>query len=246
MRLRPILRRGDLTNNLLSAILAIGGLLMLAFLGVKLYNFFVSQEEKNAAAFLDSLQAKIDALDETDCVQYPQASPPDFQLSPQGCIVNNTFVLRGVKGWFLAAWNKSDSLNVKPEKCFDKNCLCVCNGAPDKNTCQENGLCRETDRPVFLNFTLAYTNSENYKDNVDDITVYKDNFVESYCTYLISGLMPFNVAKSTEGIAVSYNYGVYNNPNILLFNRISVGGKGGMFSQLRQCPRFLRERDWAG
>jgi len=123
--IRPILRRGDLTNNILSVILAIGGLLMLVFLGVKLYNFFVSQDEKNAAAFLDGLRAKIDNLVEGE--------------------VGN-FVLRGVEGWSLAGWSKEDSLNVKPQKCFDISCLCACPNSGDiASSCQEDGLCRKID-----------------------------------------------------------------------------------------------------
>src|SRR3989344_8587187 len=96
--MRSILKRKGLTKYLLDAVLAIGGLLMLIFLGVKLYNFFVSQDEKNAAAFLDGLKAKIEALEEGE--------------------VGN-FVLRGVEGWSLAGWSREDSLKVKPQKCFD-------------------------------------------------------------------------------------------------------------------------------
>ncbi len=123
--LRPILRRGDLTNNILSAVIAIGSLLMLIFLGVKLYNFFVSQDEKNAAAFLDGLKAKIDALEEGEI---------------------GNFVLRGIEGWSLVGWSRDGSLSVKPQKCFDISCLCACPSTGDiVNSCQEKGICRKVE-----------------------------------------------------------------------------------------------------
>lgn len=149
MKLRKISRNGILPDNLMSAVLAIGGLLMLAFLGVKLYNFFVSQDQKNAGAFLDSLQGKIEALDVRDCIPSPQASPPNVQLSPQDCFVVNSFALRGVEGWALTGWGKDDPLQKKgqgggkPEKCLDNSCLCACpNGDNIAASCQEKGICR--------------------------------------------------------------------------------------------------------
>jgi len=149
--MRSILKRKGLTKYLLDAVLAIGGLLMLIFLGVKLYNFFVSQDEKNAAAFLDGLKAKIEALEEGE--------------------VGN-FVLRGVEGWSLAGWSREDSLKVKPQKCFDVSCLCACPSTGDiASSCQEDGLCRKVDfNRVQFSTAEGVIDSGRIKDLSNDLS----------------------------------------------------------------------------
>ncbi len=242
--IKPILKRGEFTQEVLSVVVAVAGILLIGFLGVKLYNFFSSQDERNAGAFLDGLKAKIDALDETDyCNQIPQASPPNGQLSPPECVISNTFALRGVEGWFLVAWNKDVPLDDKPQKCFDKNCLCLCKDKPDKDNCQERGVCRDIDRPMFLNFTLNYSFDTTLKkvQELGEATFSYYRFVESNCTYLANGLMPFNVTKKQEHVTISYNYGYYTNPQTLLFSEIAVGEtENSMFSKLKQCVRFIK------
>ncbi|MGV8142428.1 MAG: hypothetical protein ACP5NS_02215 [Candidatus Pacearchaeota archaeon] len=156
--IRPILKKGKFDEEVLSAIVAVAGLLLIGFLAVKLYNFFISQDEKNAAAFLDGLKAKIDLLEEGE---------------------NNTFALRGVKGWVLVAWNKEVISSEKPEKCFDKNCLCLCKDSPTKEACQEDGICRYSDQKLEVKSGAA-------------------NHI-----YLASALSEFFINKTSETIIIS-------------------------------------------
>lgn len=111
-------------------IMEIGVIVLVIFLLVGLYTLFVNPDKKNAKAFLDNLAGKIGNLEE-------------------GKTAN--FAIQGFSDkWYLVGWNKEDSLGIKPEKCFEKSCLCLCqkgSGAncPTNNDCQQNGLCRNYD-----------------------------------------------------------------------------------------------------
>ena len=134
MRVFRNYRKGILVPETLGIVIALIGLVALAFFGGRVYNMFVEQDMKNAQAFVDGLSSKIENLGDGE---------------------SNTFALRGVEGWVLVGWNKSVpiaeddkliSADLKPQKCFDKNCLCLCE---EKITnCQENGYCRAMDRNV--------------------------------------------------------------------------------------------------
>jgi len=121
-------RKGEeLVGEGLGIVLAIIGLVILGALGYGLYNLFVNQDMKNAKEFIESLSSKAEALEDGE---------------------GNTFALPGITGWVLVGWNKGST--DKPEKCFDQNCLCLCNGAGDAITCQKNGYCRNVDRSVSV------------------------------------------------------------------------------------------------
>lgn len=124
------------TNEFLGFIIAVIGLVLLGFFGVKLYNFFVDADMKNAQAFIDDLSAKIETLNNGE---------------------NNTFLLRGVKDWVLVGWNKDIPIakegeligkDRKPQKCFDKSCLCLCKSS-DSN-CQTQGYCRAIEGNISV------------------------------------------------------------------------------------------------
>ena len=113
-------KKGILTGNALSLILGGLALVGLVILGVKLYNSFVSQDDKNAQEFLNSLNERIKSLKDGE--------------------VGN-FALRGVKDYSLVAFNDDEE---RPDKCFFDNCLCVCpSGGNIVSSCQEGGFCRE-------------------------------------------------------------------------------------------------------
>lgn len=172
-------KKGILVPETLGIVIALIGLVALGFLGVKLYNMFVSQDLKNAQAFVDGLSSKIENLGDGE---------------------SNTFALRGVDGWVLVAWNKNVliteddkliSADLKPQKCFDKNCLCLCE--KEINKCQENGYCRAMDRNVTAvgNYSYSFAGSVSA-------------WVLASCYVMPSqSLVPFTVSKSMSGIVIN-------------------------------------------
>jgi len=100
-------KKGDLTNNVLSVIVAVIGIGILIFGIVKLYGLFSEQEEKNAKNFLESLSEKISSLKEGQ---------------------KNEFIMQGFKGsenWYVLGYSKEEA---RPEKCFFDSCVCICKG----------------------------------------------------------------------------------------------------------------------
>ncbi len=178
--IKPISRRGDLTNNVLGVILAIGGLLMLAFLGAKLYNLYVSQDEKNAAAVLDSLVEKIKNVEDKS---------------------EQNFVLNGVQDWFLVAWVKTTAEESKPGKCFDKDCLCICKSSSDKDTCQQNGICKDIGGPIEVS------------SNVLTGPTFKISS-SAHCIYILKKLQSFNVKKDGPKITLFHDQGLWKDDEL--------------------------------
>jgi len=69
---------------------------------------------------------------------------------------------QGVEGWHLVAWSSLDPVDDKPQKCFFKSCLCICEGGfgdygdpltinKVADNCQSTGICEPDDkRDIFL------------------------------------------------------------------------------------------------
>jgi len=186
-------RHGILTNNFLGAIIAIIGIVGLAFLGVKLYGMFVSQDLKNAKVFIEDLNSKIDNLEIGE---------------------NNTFALRGIKDWVLVGWNKSVpiadegkiiSSNLKPQKCFDKNCLCLCKD--EIANCQDVGYCREVDRDVSVKSEgyVDFTQIDYYSTSTERIE--GRGIFEANCIFFnSSALYSIDVFKQQKIINIFLRY----------------------------------------
>ncbi len=179
-------RNGMLVTETLGIVIAIIALVALGFLGVKLYSMFVSADLKNAQAFIDDISAKIENLEDGQ---------------------SNTFAMRGVKEWVLVGWNKSIPIvadneliseSKKPQKCFDKHCLCLCKDSVAN--CQEIGYCRAVDRNVSVSSKLE---SLVYFRDIE----YKFEIVTSYCILQTDKLMGFFVDKKQEGILIYHDYG---------------------------------------
>ncbi|MEK6894615.1 MAG: hypothetical protein AABX10_04080 [Nanoarchaeota archaeon] len=179
------MRKGMETNEFLGFIIAVIGIVLLGFFGVKLYNFFVDADMKNAQAFIDDLSGKIETL---------------------GVEEKNTFLLRGVKGWVLVGWNKEVPIakdneligkDRKPQKCFDKACLCLCE---DKiSNCQDVGFCREIDGNISVLSKIQYVGGN--EDGSFEAILY------SSCIVQIPQLMDLSVNKSAKNISIYYDYG---------------------------------------
>lgn len=179
------MRRGMETNEFLGLVIAIIGVVLLGFFGVKLYNFFVDQEMKNAQAFVDDLAAKIDLLGEGE---------------------NNTFALRGVSGWVLTGWNKEVPIalegqiinqTLKPQKCFENSCICLCLESVSK--CQESGYCKNIDRNVNVSSLLTYTSG-------NDEGGYTAKVVLS-CIFQNNQLASILVDKKSNIVSIFQDYG---------------------------------------
>lgn len=182
-------------NEMLGFVIAVIGIVLLGFFGVKLYGFFVDSEMKNAQAFIDDLNGKINTLKEGE---------------------SNSFALRGIEGWILVAWNKEVPIaldgevigkNAKPQKCFDKdNCLCICDSSIER--CQEAGYCRAIDGDVSI-LSIGSTNAIQTPSLLYD------------CIYLEEILNPISVTKMQEQTKIILDYGVIEDKT--RFNKIREG-----------------------
>ncbi|MBS3084155.1 hypothetical protein J4423_05095 [Candidatus Pacearchaeota archaeon] len=196
-------RKGDakaLTSLIVGIIVAVG----LIFIAVKLILFFMDQDARNARIFLDNLNGRIENL-------------ADGQ--------SNTFALRGVQGWVLVAWNKEVPPDEKPQRCFDKNCLCICQG--DVSKCQDTGYCKDIDRKVSVSSRLNYSPYD--PENVDGL-------ITSHCIPEINKLMGFLVDKKLGEISIYHDYGDQK--------QTAISGKNDVLTALSEGGKFLsRIRD---
>lgn len=170
-------RKGDLTREILGVIIALIGLLIIASIIWKLYNLNISQDEENANNILDSVMAKINAIEEGQ---------------------NTSLIIQGFNGaneWYLVGWNKDDSLNLKPEMCFDTSCICACKG-PTKQDCESEGVCRRVEGSVAV-----YT--EPFEIAVFSTGGLHSGTVHAACIPLKSNLVEIKVGKLTNLITLS-------------------------------------------
>lgn len=168
-----------MTNNLLSAIVAVIALVGLVFLGVRLYDTFVSQEDKNAQAFIDGLSAKIEALDVGE---------------------NNTFALRGVENWILVGFNFKDT--NRPDKCFLGNCICVCKDSI--SNCADQGFCRSVDKNVTVNSTLDYRRYTSGSSTGTGYDVLSRGYAS--CVVMQKNIAPYYVSIKQKDVYISSSY----------------------------------------
>lgn len=73
------------------------------------------------------------------------------------------------KNWVLVSWNQGNL----PEFCSDlgwKNCVCICE---DKDSCQDNGYCKDYSKEIFIKDTSIKINNPpitleiNYGDKIE-------------------------------------------------------------------------------
>ena len=136
-------KKGDLTNETLSIIVAVIGVSLLLFGVWKLYGALANSERENAKNVLNALEDKINAI----------------QDGEEGKILLQGF--KGAENWYLVGWSKDEK--GKPEKCFFDSCICVCKDTDDylnlrdggksvdssefsytplNEDCQEEGICK--------------------------------------------------------------------------------------------------------
>ncbi len=123
-------KRGDeLTDNVITLVIAV--ILIAGFVtaGVSLYNIFSNQETQSAQSTISSLYGKANSLEPGQ---------------------NGSFIIQGFKNsqnWIIEAWGASDA--DSPEKCNYQSCVCICqydaglgSNEPAATYCQKNGFCR--------------------------------------------------------------------------------------------------------
>ncbi len=210
-----------LTNNFLGIILAVIGIVGLAFLGVKIYNSFVGLEEQNAQSFINDLKGKMDILRDGE---------------------NNTFFMRGIDNWFLVAFNRDEKTStgqdiLRPDKCFlDDHCLCICEGSPSATNCQEQGFCRKMDREIKVTSILTEdvirsaetdvrTGAKSGKDRL-----YRGSFKAFCLPFMGKSLIPLNLNKGVSSYSVTYDYGLFNDANT--FSQTANNPRYNLFTKL--------------
>jgi hypothetical protein len=185
-------------ENFGSIVIAVLAIIVLGFLAVNLYGLFADKDMKNASAFVDSLVSKIDALDEGQ---------------------ENTFFLQAVKGWILVSWDKDTpvatdgeviSIDKKPQRCFNENCLCFC--SESINNCQEKGYCRVIDRKIEVSSYGSASSTKTYSAGFQgSVPTYTHIDFSSKCLYFRDNLLePITVSKDKSNIKIKYSYGSLN------------------------------------
>jgi hypothetical protein len=161
-----------IVNHFVSILIAIIGIALLVIAGAKLYNFFADNETKNAQSFIDGLVGKIELLEDGE---------------------RNTFLLRGVGGWYLKAYNEEGKIGIdRPEKCSFGNCICI-SPEPTVESCQNEGIHRMMDRTVTI---LSETKSE--------ILPGKDRVVAGYwCMTLTNKLNEISIEITKDDILIT-------------------------------------------
>ena len=116
-------KKGDLLQNVLSALVAVVGLALIFLAAWKLWSVYANQEERNAQKLIDNIVGKIDNLQEDQ----------DAKIVLRGF---------GKDNWFLLSWSKNSG--GRPDKCYFKSCICICPGRTS-DVCQTKGFCRLLD-----------------------------------------------------------------------------------------------------
>ena len=175
-------------ETLLTAILAVAGIIFLAFLGVKLYNFFISQDERNEQAFIDSLKGKIENLEDGE---------------------GGNFLLQGLEERILVGW--SSRAPGKPEKCFFDSCLCIVNKKYLEkkdllSAVQDEGFCRKMNKEnVTVNSSIGFSYNAGGSSAVSDFN-YVSKILHAECIIMNNQIAEFKVLKNKEEIIVTIDY----------------------------------------
>lgn len=192
-------KKGTFRDDLIYVALAVIGLGLLIYAGVKLYSYsFGSQEERAAKERLNALVEKIDGLEEGK----------DLSLQVQGVLGSK----EKDKEWYLMGWGKNDGEKEgKPDRCFGKGCLCVCKGTIDffgiiSLSCNNKEIiCKEVD---YDNINIEGTRLVPRKDYTGGMNFPKiGNCDNIKILPSFSGLAKYDVKKVKQkpsSLSISY------------------------------------------
>lgn len=174
------IRGGIVVDNLLGLILVGIALIIFVVAVYKFYETSLNQDSKVAQDFIDSLSAKIGALDHNERV-------------------NASF--RGIANWYLVSWSADD--NDRPDKCTFFSCICACH-KPDPISCQEDGFCREVESKNVEVFTYPYLITKTTSGARGAVFSSNKNY-SKYCIMLPSNLIEIEIAKFESNLTLSYH-----------------------------------------
>jgi hypothetical protein len=203
-------RKGIALNNTMTMLIAIIGILILAYAGYKIVNFYSDGDSENAGMFLDSLMGKIDLMDNGE---------------------GNTFLISGVKGdWALVGWGEKEA--GRPEKCFLNGCVCVCPFDKVRSTsgaeeCQDRGICREiNNQAIGVSSYTVYEGNENIE--VKDVAA--DYYNPKYWSRTFSPLEGSCIGLGGDPLA---EITVHKEKDLLVILRSEREGEGFTSSCIR-------------
>lgn len=167
-------KRGEegnfLSQNFVSLVIAVIGLVLVFFAASRLYAAYVNNEAENAKNFLNVIEAKIGNLKDGEVGRYS---------------------IRAVKNWYLLGWNKNEG--GRPDKCFFESCVCICpkDYKNPAGSCDKAGFCRdlkEFDSIRVLNFNKV----KNKQTIVNEEDIIKDvnNYFGKYGEW-VTGIQPY-------------------------------------------------------
>ena len=173
-------RKGDLTNQALSVIIAVIGILLIAYGIFKLYDAVRNNENKNAQKTIDLLNEKIKFLEEEK---------------------SGVFTIQGFKNskeWYITGWTGGTG----PDKCFLSSCLCICKGYPFETEVDHPRIDPETRRDLNIYDEILsqekmqdFCQNNGYCRNIEfDRVEIKDSIVK-----LSEGLALLNATNTKEG-----------------------------------------------
>ena len=198
-------KKGILTKNVLSLIIAAIGVVLLIFVSVALYNNFENQERKNAQSFLNSIDEKIKNLKDGE---------------------TGKFTLNGIEGWYFVGWSKNE-LN-RPEKCFLDSCLCVCpeveNPEDFGESCQNKGFCRKIN---YDNLDMGSSiglipGNYNYMDLNNDFRNFQNKRTQSLIDIHEPKLKEITIHKNLEKVPLQEKLEYFEMNETLLSEMIIV------------------------
>lgn len=136
-------KKGILIGNVTNLIIAALAAAVFFFFVFQVYTIYVGQESQSAKTLLETLDAKLNALEEGE---------------------SSEFLVQGFEQkkseWVFAAWSKNEGESEgKPDKCFGSSCLCVCALSANIDefskvllgpSCQNGGFCKKLDSETIL------------------------------------------------------------------------------------------------
>lgn len=174
-------KNGDVTiTNFLTIVIAVVGIVLLVFAGVRIYNIAVHQETEDAKNLLNVIDEKISLVDEG---------------------VNTSITVQGISGdniWYLCGYDKS--WDSRPGKCLLENCICICPNWGSES-CQEEGFCR------MVNYDNVDIKTVTSIDQQRIVALYEDDrYFESvsFCVPLPPELRELEVEKGEDSLKIMY------------------------------------------
>jgi len=139
---------GNLLKETLEIILFVVGTAILIFAIWKVWDLVANQERVNADKLVDDIVRRANDAKEGEI---------------------EGFTIKGLKDWYLVGWSKNEIGRL--DKCFFKSCICICPFGKKtiKETCQDEGICKELNFDSSGVFTLSKIKEKENLINDEEI-----------------------------------------------------------------------------